>query len=61
MLIKILGLGHHMMGDDEIGLDIIRRWQEEQGADFTADQIKGDCLESPGLNLLTTIAVLDAY
>lgn len=60
MQIKVLGLGVYMQGDDEIGLEIVRRWEEAHGADFLADQIEVDCLESPGLNLLGTIAGLDA-
>lgn len=60
MEIKILGLGHYMRGDDEIGLEIVRCWERAHGADFPADQIEVDCLESPGLNLLGNIAGLDA-
>jgi hydrogenase maturation protease len=60
MKIKILGLGHEMTGDDEIGLVIVRRWQELHGGDYSKEGVESQILESPGINLLGTIAGLDA-
>lgn len=60
MLIKILGLGQFLRGDDEAGLDIVRRWAAENQAKFPAGQIEVEILESPGVNLLGAIAGLDA-
>ena len=47
MQIKIPGLGHTMRGDDEVDLKIVRRWKEEHGADFPAEQIEVSHLEAP--------------
>jgi hydrogenase maturation protease len=57
--IKIIGIGHSMRGDDEVGLEIVRRWLDSHMADFP-DSIKAEILESPGLTLLGEIAGLDA-
>ena len=60
MKIKLLGLGHSMRGDDEIGLIAVQRWKEEHGDSYPKDQVEADILESPGLNLLGNIAGQDA-
>lgn len=49
-----------MQGDDEVGLLIVRRWQEEHGDDYSSKGIEIQLLESPGLNLLGALAGLDA-
>lgn len=54
----VVGLGHEMHGDDEIGLEIVRCWVEKYGEDIPGT--KTVLLESPGLNLLGLIAGLDA-
>jgi hydrogenase maturation protease len=58
MKIILVGLGHEMHGDDEIGLEVVRTWSEKFGDVNPGVQIA--LLESPGLNLLGTIAGLDA-
>ena len=60
MIIKLLGLGQYMRGDDEIGLEIVQRWIKENKGNFPEDQIEADILESPGVNLLGAIAGLNA-
>jgi len=60
MQIKILGIGHSMRGDDEVGLEITRRWRDSQGADYPQYTIEAETAESPGLTLLGLIAGLDA-
>ena len=60
MKIILVGLGHEMHGDDEIGLEVVRRWSEEHAGDFSEMEIQTRILESPGINLLGTIAGLDA-
>ncbi len=60
MNIKLLGLGQFMRGDDEIGLEILKRWMADHQADYPEDQIEGVILESPGITLLSEIAGLDA-
>ncbi len=60
MQIKILGIGHTMRGDDEVGLEIIRRWRDSRGADHPEHTIEAETAESPGLTLLGLIAELDA-
>lgn len=60
MKILLVGLGHEMHGDDEIGLEVVRRWSEEHPGDFSGAKIQTRILESPGINLLGTIAGLDA-
>lgn len=60
MQIKILGIGHTMRGDDEVGLEITRRWRDSHGADYPEHTIEAETAESPGLTLLGLIAGLDA-
>ena len=60
MLIKLLGLGHSMRGDDEIGLVIVQRWLDQHRADYPEEVIEAALLESPGVNLLGEIAGRDA-
>jgi hydrogenase maturation protease len=60
MRIKILGLGHSMRGDDEIGLIAVQRWIDEHGDSYPEDQVEADILESPGLNLLGNISGFEA-
>jgi hydrogenase maturation protease len=57
--IKILGIGQSMRGDDEVGMEIVRRWLDSHIADFP-DSIEAEILESPGLTLLGEIAGQDA-
>ncbi len=49
-----------MRGDDEVGLEITRRWREFQGVDYPQHTIEAETAESPGLTLLGLIAGLDA-
>lgn len=60
MRIKILGIGQSLRGDDEVGLEIVRRWQESHSADNPDHTIEVEIVESPGLSLLGLIAGLDA-
>ena len=60
MKIKLLGLGHYLRGDEEIGLELVKRWKADHASKFPAAQIETDVLESPGVNLLGAIAGLDA-
>ena len=60
MRIKLLGLGHSMRGDDEIGLIVVQRWIDEQRGTYPKDRVEADILESPGLNLLGNISGRDA-
>ena len=55
MKIILVGLGHEMHGDDEVGLEIVRRWAEKE-----IPGVQTALLESPGLNLLGVIAGRDA-
>jgi len=60
MRIKILGIGHTMRGDDEVGLEIVQRWRDPNGAEYPEHTIEAETAESPGLTLLGHIAGLDA-
>ncbi len=60
MKIILVGLGHEMHGDDEIGLEIVRRWSAEHMGKYPGLDIQTSLLESPGINLLGQIAGLDA-
>ncbi len=60
MRIKILGIGQSLRGDDEVGLEIVRHWQESHATDFPEAEIEATLIESPGLTLLGEIAGLDA-
>jgi len=57
--IRLLGIGQSMRGDDEVGLEIVRRWLDTHIADFP-DSIEAGLIESPGLTLLGEIAGRDA-
>ena len=48
MKIKLLGLGHSMRGDDEVGLIILQRWIDEFRSNYPDDIIEAEILESPG-------------
>ncbi|MFL7813756.1 MAG: hydrogenase maturation protease [Anaerolineales bacterium] len=60
MKIKVVGLGQEMAGDDQAGLLIARRWQEQHGRDYASAGVEVQLLESPGINLLGALAGLDA-
>ena len=60
MQIKLLGLGVPMKGDDQIGLELVKRWMEKYTSEFPEDLIETEILEDPGINLLAAIAGLDA-
>jgi len=60
MMIKLLGLGQSMRGDDEIGLIIVQRWIDDFRSDYPDEDIEAVVLESPGINLLSEIAGRDA-
>ena len=60
MRIKILGIGQSLRGDDEVGLEIVRRWRDTHGADYPDYTVEAETAESPGLSLLGLIAGLDA-
>ena len=60
MIIKILGIGQSIRGDDEVGLEIVRRWRKFHGTDYPECTIEAETAESPGLTLLGLIAGLDA-
>lgn len=60
MKIILVGMGHEMHGDDEIGLEVVRRWSAENQGKYRGMKIQTSLLESPGVNLLGLIAGLDA-
>lgn len=60
MKIKVVGIGHEMAGDDQAGLVIVRRWQEQHGKDYSCAGVEVQLLDSPGINLLGALAGLDA-
>ena len=60
MIIKILGIGQSIRGDDEVGLEIVQRWRDSHGTDYPEYSIEAETAESPGLSLLGLIAGLDA-
>lgn len=58
MKIILVGLGHEMHGDDEVGLEVVRRWAEKSAE--VVPGVQTALLDNPGLNLLGTIAGQDA-
>ena len=60
MQIKILGIGQSLRGDDEVGLEIVRRWRDSHRPNYSEYTIEAETAESPGLSLLGLIAGLDA-
>ena len=49
-----------MQGDDQIGLELVKRWMEKHSGEYPEDLIEAEILENPGINLLSAIAGLDA-
>ncbi len=60
MQIKILGMGHSMLGDDEVGLRIVQQWIKSHASAYPEDTVEAEILESPGITLLGEIAGRDA-
>ena len=60
MRIVLVGLGHEMHGDDEIGLEVVRQWSEKGQKERSGMEIRTVLLDSPGIDLLGSIAGLDA-
>ena len=58
MDIILVGVGHEMHGDDESGLEIVRRWVEISAERYP--EVQTALLDDPGLNLLGLIAGRDA-
>jgi len=60
MSVILIGLGHEMHGDDEIGLEVVRQWSRIQTGKESGEGIHTSLLKSPGINLLSLIAGRDA-
>ena len=60
MRIVLVGLGHEMHGDDEVGLEVVREWSEQGQKEPSGMDIQTLLLDSPGVNLLGSIAGLNA-
>jgi hydrogenase maturation protease len=58
MNIIVLGIGQSMRGDDAAGLEVVRLWQERYLS--SADRVKVEFSELPGLALLDSLAGKDA-
>jgi hydrogenase maturation protease len=58
MDILVLGIGQSMRGDDAAGLEVVRQWQARYPG--SADRVKVEFSELPGLALLDSLAGMNA-
>lgn len=58
MRILVLGIGQSLRGDDSVGLEVVRAWQEKYPA--TARRVRVDFSEQPGLDLVELLNGMDA-
>jgi hydrogenase maturation protease len=62
-IIKIIGIGQSLRGDDAVGLAAVRFWQERYQANIESSNLQVELAELPGIGLLsllegTSIAIL---
>ncbi len=58
MNILVLGIGQSLRGDDAAGLEAVQMWQAKFPR--SADRVKVDTIELPGLHLIDLIEGMDA-
>jgi hydrogenase maturation protease len=51
-IIKIIGIGQSMRGDDGVGLAAVRRWNENCQLNVNRPYVRVELAESPGIDLL---------
>jgi hydrogenase maturation protease len=54
-IIKIIGIGQSLRGDDAVGLEVVRLWQETYHPERTHPSVQIELSELPGINLLNLL------
>ena len=52
MRIAVIGIGQSLRGDDAVGLEAVRQWQEKYPETSSLPELQVDLQETPGLALL---------
>jgi hydrogenase maturation protease len=60
MKIAVIGIGQSLRGDDAVGLEAVRQWQENYPDTAKRSDIKVDVSELPGLALLDLLDGMEA-
>ena len=60
MNITVIGIGQTLRGDDAIGLDAVRQWQEKYPETANRSDVQVHEIELPGLSLLDMLDGADA-
>ena len=60
MMIAVIGIGQSLRGDDAVGLEAVRQWQENYPDTAKRSDIKVDVSELPGLALLDLLDGMEA-
>lgn len=60
MKLAVIGIGQSLRGDDAVGLEIIRRWQEKFPETAGRPEVRVEASELPGLNLLSLMEGAEA-
>ena len=55
MKIAVIGIGQSLRGDDSVGLNAVRQWQEKYPETAGLSELYVDVMENPGLALLDLI------
>jgi hydrogenase maturation protease len=55
MKITVIGVGQSLRGDDAVGLEAVRRWQEKYPETAKLPEVQVDLQEVPGLALLDVL------
>lgn len=58
--IAVIGVGQSLRGDDAVGLEAIRQWQEKFPETARRSEVRVDANELPGLTLLEMLNNVDA-
>jgi len=60
MRIAVIGIGQSLRGDDAVGLEAVRQWQEKFPETANRPEVRVDASELPGLGLLDMLEDVDA-
>jgi hydrogenase maturation protease len=60
MTITIIGIGQSLRGDDAIGLEVVRHWQDAYARTARQPDIRVELAENPGMGLLNLLEGADA-
>jgi hydrogenase maturation protease len=54
-IIKIIGVGQSLRGDDAVGLEVVRLWRETYHRECTHPNLQIELIELPGIDLLNVL------